>query len=106
MFRVFVFENPDGCLQFTPEFIIQLLHEHQAYGFVRGAFDQAVFKGVGKRTVPDVVQQDGYGNGTCLVVSNFVATGPDHFNGLAHQVHGSDGMLKPGVVCARVYISR
>ena len=30
--------------------------------FMGGVFDQAVFQGVGKGSVPDIMQQDGYGH--------------------------------------------
>lgn len=50
-----------------------------------------------------IMEQDGDGHCPGLIVGNLVAPGADHFNGLTHEMHSPDGVLKPGMVGSRIH---
>jgi hypothetical protein len=64
--------------------------------------EKAVFKRMRKWPVPHIMQEYGYGNGPGFLRIDGVTFGADDLNGLAHQVHGSYGMLESGVVGTRI----
>ena len=98
LFGVLVLENLNGHCQFPMEFLVQQFHKPEAEAFVGGGFDQAVLQGVGEGSVPDVVQQDGHTYCPGLLLCDLVSLGTDDFNGQAHEMHGTYGMLEAGMI--------
>jgi hypothetical protein len=52
---------------------------------------------VRKRSVANVVQQNGNGGGFNFVVGYVVAPAPEGTQGNPHQVHGTNSVVKTGV---------
>lgn len=50
----------------------------------------------------DVVQKNGNESALFFVGSDFMALVPKHVNGLLHQVHSPDGVVKTRMQCARI----
>ena len=57
---------------------------------------------MGIGSMPDIMEEDGNGNGFGFLGAHFNFLGPQRFQGLAHQVHGAQGMVKTGVVSAGI----
>lgn len=66
------------------------------------AFDDGILEGMRERTMADVMQQDGSQSAGFIILGNNVTLGAQGLHSLAHQVHCTDGMGKPGVQGARV----
>lgn len=62
--------------------------------------DQGSFQGMGKGTVSDVMQQDRNIRRFCFLFGDGMTLAADRGDGIAHQVHGPEGMLEAGVVGA------
>lgn len=61
---------------------------------------ERVFEHVAEGPVSDVVQQDGCLHGFGLAVEDEVPLHQERLNGFAHQVEGTQGVLKAGVLCS------
>lgn len=66
------------------------------------AFHDAVFHGVRKWSVPNIVQQDGDVQRLFFFVRNRNILEPQHLHGFLHQVHTAQRMVEPRMVRARI----
>lgn len=97
---VFVLENLDGEGELSTEIFVHLLHGEQGNFLMAHSADEGVFKYVGKRTVSNVVQEDGSPNSFFFRVENEVAFALEGVDGETHKMEGSNGMLEAGVLCS------
>lgn len=64
--------------------------------------EQAELQRMRKRSVPDVVKQDGYQGGLVFGIEDHDAFAPECVQGFGHQVHSAQCMMKAGVQCAGI----
>ena len=95
---VFVLENLDGEGELSTEIFVHLLHGEQGNFLMAHSADEGVFKYVGKRTMSNVVQEDGSPNSFFFRVENEVAFALEGVDGETHEMEGSNGMLEAGVL--------
>jgi len=70
---------------------------------VRYPLHQAAFHGMGKRTVADIVQQDGYQQPLFFLIGNNDLFLPQYQDGMSHQVHAAQGVVETGMVGSGIY---
>ena len=61
-------------------------------------WDKCVLKSVRKRSVADVVKQDGDLHSPFLFLGDLVSLLTKGVDGTAHEVHGADGVVEAGVI--------
>ena len=79
-----VVENTDRYIKFAMEFLIQPIHKKFGEIFVGNIFGEQVLQSMRKRSVSDVVHQNGDAGTFGFFIGNVVSFRFERFNGSGH----------------------